>query len=197
MKLILYICIWIVGIDPPIKVGSRTLLPDTFVRDNLKSGIMKTIKLTKGQVALVDDADYDWLNKIKWQALLKKEHYYVRTSKRVNGRVKSTYMHQLIINPLNGNWVDHIDHNPLNNQRSNLRVCTNSQNQMNQVPHGKSKYKGVSFGDRDCKYIRVCIRINGKITRFYGFRSELEAAKFYDNLAKQYYGEFAHLNFKD
>jgi len=93
---------------------------------------MREIKLTKGQIALVDDADYEGLSKIKWCATLcsyayrqgtvkPKDKYYAK-----NG--KYGYMHRMLMNYPDGMVVDHIDGDGLNNRRENLRIITTRQN---------------------------------------------------------------------
>jgi len=101
---------------------------------------MKIIKLTKEKFTLLDDEDFDEINKFKWQAT--KTGYATRNTKG-----KTIRIHRLVMNAPKGMMVDHIDHNTLNNQKSNLRICTHTQNQQNQKnrQHGRgsSKYKGV------------------------------------------------------
>jgi hypothetical protein len=95
---------------------------------------------------------------------------------------------------------DHIDYSGLNNQEYNLRNCTQHQNNM----HGKElrlNYLGVSYyyskyKDKVYTYIRARIKVNGKTLHLGHFSSNEEAAKAYDEAAKQYFGEFANLNFK-
>lgn len=149
---------------------------------------MKEIQLTQGKVALVDDADYEWLNQFKWYALLLSDKYwYARRSKR-----PVVLMHRLILNPPEGMDSDHINRNGLDNRRSNLRVCTRSQNQHNSISKGgKSKYKGVylfngKWGAR--------IMSNYNNTFLGCFNSEIEAAEAYNRAAIKYHGEFARLN---
>jgi hypothetical protein len=95
--------------------------------------------------------------------------------------------------------VDHIDHNTLNNQRSNLRLCTNQQNCLNRqkYPNTSSKFKGVSWYKRDQKWrVYCCNNGQGKYLGLYD--TELEAAKVYDNFVKQLPdAEFRVLNFPD
>jgi hypothetical protein len=95
-------------------------------------------------------------------------------------------------------FVDHIDHNGLNNRRSNLRLCTAQQNARNHRPQlrGSSKYKGVSWR-QDGKVFRALIWHNGKSINLGRFKNEIDAAKAYDKAAKKYFGEFAYLNFPD
>jgi hypothetical protein len=93
---------------------------------------MKEISLTQGQVALVDDEDYDYLMQWKWHFYKgTHSHYAVCSLPRKNGKRTGFRMHRLIMNTPPDLVVDHIDHNGLNNQKSNLRNCTKCQNQAN------------------------------------------------------------------
>ena len=102
-------------------------------------------------------------------------------------------MHREIMNTSKGLQVDHIDHNGLNNQRSNLRNCTASQNRMNKICTSRSGYKGVSLNEG---LIQSRIKINGNTRHLGYFKTKELAAKAYDIAAKKYQGEFANLNFK-
>ena len=159
---------------------------------------MKQIPLTQGQYALVDDADYDWLNQWNWCANLMNGNFYVvRMSSMKNGKRHIIRMHRQILELEYGDkrQGDHVNHITLDNQRENLRICTLGQNQMNRVkqPNTSSQFKGVSWYKRHKKW-RVHIRID-KITKHIGlFVSEKEAALAYNEAAKKHYGEFANLN---
>jgi hypothetical protein len=92
--------------------------------------------------------------------------------------------------------VDHKDHNLLNNQKSNLRVCTIKQNTQNVIPRkGKksSKYKGVSWFKRDNCW-RAYIGSNGKHKHIGYFKTELDAALSYNKENKKSFGEYGLLN---
>ena len=163
---------------------------------------MKEIKLTQGKVALVDDVDYDVLNQFKWFAHKGGDDntYYAGRSIKINGNYKQIWMHRIIMETPNNLQVDHIDHNGLNNQRSNLRNCTHHQNHMNLINYGISKYRGVSYfadpiGHKRIKKIRATITLNNKIIYIGLFKTEEEAARAYDAKAKELFGEFANLNF--
>ena len=85
---------------------------------------MKEIILTQGQVALVDDEDFEYLNQWKWCAIKSRKTYY--TTRTIYIPCKMTViMHRIIMNTPLDMTVDHIDHNGLNNQKYNLRICTN------------------------------------------------------------------------
>ncbi len=195
MKSFFYICIWIVGGNCPMKAETRTPLPDTFVRDILKTGKMKTIPLTQGKIALVDDEDFEYLNQWKWFARKNKHNYYVC---RRNGK-KHILLHNVIMNPSPGFEVDHRDRNGLNCQRKNMRIATHSQNQSNKRSqiNGTSKYLGVHYKkSKGYSYICAAIQSNHIQLHLGTFKTEEDAARAYDNKAKELHGEFANLNFK-
>jgi hypothetical protein len=150
---------------------------------------MKEIKLIKGLSALVDDDDFDYLNQYKWYY----SDGYAITSVKIDEKWTSLLMHRIIMNTPKELQVDHIDHNRLNNQRSNLRNCSCAENRRNLVPRGKSKYLGVVSRHDG---ITAFIRNGGKKLYLGAFKTEEAAAKAYDEAAKKYHGEFANLNFK-
>ena len=114
---------------------------------------------------------------------------------RVSGKSKEgfTMLHQLL---LQTRWVDHADGDCLNNRRSNLRSCTNQQNQFNQKPQkGRlSKYKGVSLLWNRPKPYRASIYLNGVTIHLGVFVLEKEAALAYNRAATEYFGDFARIN---
>jgi hypothetical protein len=146
---------------------------------------MKQIPLTQGKFAIVDDEDFDWLNKWKW--CVNNENVVHRKS-----NYKIITMHKLIMNPPKGMQVDHKSGNRLDNRRSNLRICTGSQNCMNRnYKSNSSGYKGVRKWYRRWQ---SRIEINGKKINLGMFSTPIKAAKAYNEAAIKYHGEFAKLN---
>jgi len=165
------------------------------IADALAEGA-KLLHLTQDKVAIVDAEDFDRLNKYKWHVSKSSRTFYASRNKSRKICRREIYMHRLIINVPPGMFVDHIDHNGLNNRRSNLRLCTAQQNAWNHRPQlrGKSKYKGVSWR-KDGNVFRAQIWHNGKSVNLGRFKNEIDAAKAYDKAAKKFFGEFAYLNF--
>jgi len=156
---------------------------------------MKQIQLTRGQVALVDDEDYDYLMQWKWSAHLNNNRYfYAERGIKVNGKCKTIRMHVDLMKPKIGNIVDHINHNTLDNRKHNLRVCTRSQNNANRtsVKNSSSKYLGVGF-EKDRGWT-ARIRKDGIGYRLGTFNTEEEAAIAYNEKAIELHKNFANLN---
>ena len=155
--------------------------------------VMKRIKLTQNQFALVDDIDFPELNKLKWYAMKTSYGGYmaVRAVKR-----KKILMHRVVMDCPQGLDVDHISHSTLNNRKSNLRICSRSQNSMNSNPrkNTSSQYKGCCWYKRKRKWIAYII-LNRKQIHLGYFDSEIEAARAYDKAAVEHFGEFALFNF--
>ena len=152
---------------------------------------MKEIKLTKGQVTLVDNEDYETLNKFNWVAIYHRNTYYAQ---RRPGNKKVIHMHSVIMKT--DKLLDHKDRNGLNNQKFNLRFCTHSQNKQNQVKTKKfctSKYKGIILR-KDTGQWRARITINNTRLQLGNFDSEHFAALIYNLAAMKYHKEFACLN---
>lgn len=154
----------------------------------------KLIPLTQDKFAIVDAEDYDRLCKNKWHASKEGQTYYAKR-KRSYKRIS---MHRVILSAPPGLEVDHINHNGLDNRKSNLRLCTHAENNRNRRPCTRpnqgSKYKGVSFIKKANLFV-AAIRCNGKYYHLGRFKNETDAAKAYDKKAKELFGEFSYLNF--
>ncbi len=154
---------------------------------------MRRIKLTLGLFALLDDEDYEKLRQYSWYAA--KTHgsvYAARMTSRKDGPRKTVLMHREIMAAEPGVQIDHADHNGLNNQKSNLRACSQSQNQANMRKlKGVSKFKGVSWHPKTCKW-RAQIYYDGRIHHLGLFFEEQDAAQAYADRACEVWGEFSH-----
>lgn len=140
---------------------------------------MKTIILTQGKFALVDDDVYEWASQYNWY--YNSNGYAVRhdTPKRI------MRLHHAVIGfPLNGNDVDHKNGNRLDNRRQNLSIVTRRQNLQNQKEHREGKLVGVTtvkvkYKNKECIYYRAQIRIDDKIKYMGYFKTPEEAHKRY------------------
>jgi len=139
---------------------------------------MKEIALTKGKVALVDDNDFERLNRHKWCVQTTRHTFYAIRQMRfeLGGKQKTIYMHREILNFPKGKLTDHVDGNGLNNQRSNLRTVTLRQNLQNRHAVKSSRYPGVyRFKYRNFQKWRAKIDVDGKRIFLGFFDSEEEA----------------------
>ena len=179
------------GVRLPLKADCSS----SAVEDVLFGGIMKIIPLTQDEFALIDDEDFDIINLFKWYVKRDGNNIYARTDLEINRKKYIISMHRLILNVPKGKDTDHKSGNGLDNQKNNLRICTCQQNQWNQRGHRNksSEYKGVSWQYDKNKW-RATIKYNYKQIYLGTYRDEVIAAKAYDFVAINLFGEFARLN---
>lgn len=167
--------------------------------------------LSSNQFTIIDKEDLQIVSKIKWYAEKQTtgNFYAVNRNKKTGKRI---YLHRFLLNPPNGLFIDHVNRNPLDNRKSNLRFCTVLENSRNKaskrnstsrylgVAKTKIKWKSQSGEVKWYNYFVASIKFNGKCKHIGNFPNTLEgeilAAKRYDEYAKIHHGEFANLNFK-
>lgn len=167
---------------------------------------MKTVplygRIAAGRVALVDDGDFELVSAYRWNVWVQTfpdgriNGPYVITPIYVKGVGTRTTlkMHRLITGYAE---TDHINHDGLDNRRSNLRPATSAQNKANmrkRPGRWSSPYKGV-FWNRQCGKWQAEIVTNRKPRYLGRFVNEVDAALAYDAAARELFGEFAYLNF--
>lgn len=167
---------------------------------------MIEIPLTRGQVTVVDDEDVD-LAQLKWYAFFAANysgggaHLAARKVSADNGQ-QTTFLHRVVLARAIGRvlkrheYPDHINRDPLDNRRSNLRLATRSENARNRNAQSNnvSGYKGVGWHKRSRKW-RAFITLNRKQRHIGHFDKAEDAARAYDKAARELHGEFARLNF--
>jgi len=146
--------------------------------------------------AIVDDEDFERLMERNWYKN-NKGYAYNPAKKETDDEY---LMHRAIMQPEKGLDVHHINHNPMDNRKENLSICTHQENQQSrQKPNGKngapptSSHKGV-YHHKNKKY-KVTIWKAGKAKHLGYFDNEIDAAKRYDDEARELHKEFAVLNF--
>ncbi len=154
----------------------------------------ETLNLPTGHTVIIDKDDVEKINQYKWHLVGYKDKQYAQSTIKDPVNV---LMHRFILCPPLGFDIDHINGNGLDNRKSNLRICTRSQNLQNQIRKSSNKtsqYKGVHFNKMKNKWIAT-IKKDGIATYLGSFTSEIKAATAYDKAANGLFGEFARLNF--
>lgn len=146
--------------------------------------------LSGGMSSLIDEEDFAKLNIGTWRVRKNKNALYAVRSLTRGGR-RTLYMHRFILDAPPELEVDHINGNGLDNRKSNLRLCSHSQNCMNtgKKKGSTSQFRGVRW---DTKIKRWLVSCQG----FYVgcFCDEKEAAFAYNIEAVNRFGPFARLN---
>lgn len=160
---------------------------------------MKEIILSNGMIAIVDDEDFEELNKYKWHYSIgsSQRKGYARRMKMTDRKTRRIYMHRVIMG-LDGNpdrtfMVDHIDRNPLNNSKENLRICTLGENLRNKSKkiNGQFRYMGIR---KARKLFAAQITHNGNHICLGTYQTQEEAALAYNKKKIELHGEFANFN---
>lgn len=138
------------------------------------------------KTVLVDEGDVALLSPYRWRLHSQGYAYAVRDGQAV-------MMHRLLLGlgPGDKMVADHINHDRLDNRRSNLRVATYQENaRYRSRPGGRtSRYRGVHFYSRYGKWTAQ-VKVNGRLKHLGYFATEQEAAMAYDLAAQAAYGEF-------
>lgn len=156
------------------------------------------IPLTQGKVAIVDLEDYDRLSQFKWHAFKGRSGWYARRG--LNDRTWE-WMHRFLAGAVKGQKVDHQNGDGLDNRRDNLRFTTNTLNNANRSRSKRTAfpYKGVRIISRakptTPRPWGAYIRNEGKKIYLGTYRTAEDAARAYDEKARELFGEFACVNF--
>lgn len=154
------------------------------------------IHLTQSRLAVIDEEDFPLIAPLKWCAVPGRNGTWYAES-WINGR--AAYMHTLILGvPASGFVIDHADRDGLNCRRANLRYATHGQNAANSIRSRPtaSGFRGV-YPEKGSKKWGAIIKVDGKCRRL-GWRECAEdAARLYDEAAREAFGQFATLNFPD
>jgi hypothetical protein len=131
----------------------------------------------------IDEEDYHFINERRWFIDLTSGRPRVVCNPKKD--MKHRKLHRLIIDAPIDKEVDHINGDPLDNRKSNLRLATHSQNMFNR---GKTKvntsgFKGVSWDKRTGKW-RICVNLGG-------FETPEKAHEIYKRIVVVMAGEFA------
>jgi len=157
---------------------------------------MKTIPLTRGKFAKVDDSDFEEASKNKWYATKRGTLYYaVREIRTPNGGRTSQYLHRMLLP--DAERIDHIDGDGLNNSKKNLRPATFQQNiraSRRKKFGATSRFRGVNWNAKLKKWV-AAITVNYRNIHLGIFESEIAAARKYDAAAREIFKEFASPNF--
>lgn len=150
---------------------------------------MKQLKLSQGKFALVDDEDFEKLNKYKWCI-----NGMGRAMRSTTKPKKCIYLHRAIMNPPKNMTVDHIDGNPLNNQKNNLRICLHKNNLKNRSINKNTPcgLKGVGLNSNGKFTARIWYK--KRLIHLGTFVSKEEAARAYNKKAMIFRGKYANLN---
>lgn len=159
----------------------------------------KQIVTANGHTIIVDDSDFDRVSAKSWWGTVRRGKVTnVHTNVRKNGKQTTMQIGPFLIGEKSGFVVDHINRNPLDNRRSNLRHVTQNQNMMNMAPYRlkherSSKYKGVSRAKKD-KSWRAFISAYGKNEYLGSFSTPEAAAEAYNKRSKELHGDCGYLN---
>lgn len=129
----------------PLDANPRTIkdLNDYIIKGSIAVVNVYNQRDEKVAEFIIDKSDIDLIKYKKWRLSYLG---YVVTGNCTKTN-PTTWLHRILLQPKNNEVVDHIDGNPLNNSRTNLRICTQAENLYNKsyMSSNTSNYIGVSF----------------------------------------------------
>ncbi len=165
-----------------------------------REGDLVYVELSGGKESVIDAIDADKVAGYKWHCVrsgTKVNHRWYARRRIEKGHGQTIVLSRLLLNAAQGEQVDHINGNTLDNRRENLRICTSQQNSQNQKKTPKactSKYKGVCWNKSSSKWMVYIRPPNEKLRHLGYFDFEVDAAKVYNEEALKLFGEYASLN---
>ncbi len=153
---------------------------------------IKIINLTKGKEMIVDGDWHDMLSLVKWHV---DSYGYARRTTYFDRKYGKDYVHRMIMGAKDGQIVDHINGDILDNRRGNLRLCSPKENSQNRkknktVTH---RYKGIRKKGGGAAW-EALIKVDGKMKYLGRYKTQEEAGSAYNKAAVKYFGEFAYQN---
>jgi hypothetical protein len=150
------------------------------------------ITISKKFISLIDDEDAP---KIRGFGLHVNSKGYVEIRWQEDGSLKSMLLHRLVFGECSGKMIDHINGNPLDNRKQNLRAVTRAENQQNSKLYKSNTTgrKGVIWHVAARKY-NARIQVNGKRINLGYFDTAEEASTAYESASKKYHGQYARTN---
>ena len=148
------------------------------------------IKLTQGQIAIVDAEDLEKIGEYRWAAvwIAKSKKYYVRAY--VSATKGTIGLQRLLTNAKKDDVVDHINGDSLDNRKSNLRLCTKRQNAQNMPPQSRNELGIRGVYRKDIRYV-ARIYIDGRNAYLGTFNTIEEAIEARLKAEKEIHGEFS------
>lgn len=151
----------------------------------IEDNIIKILFFNSSKFTIIDSKDYDKVKNLNWY--IDKHGYAVNKTKSL------IFMHRLIMSPPKDKVIDHINGNPLDNRRCNLRICTQAENLRNSklCINNVSGHTGVCWEKRSQKWSAE-IQINGKSIKLGRFAKKEDAVKKRKEAEIKYFKEFRY-----
>ena len=163
--------------------GNKYIINDNYVEMIIESKVYGVIRVK------IDNDDLEKCSKLTWHYAKNKDSKYIQT--RIKG--KMIKLHRYIMNINNSNLVvDHINRNPLDNRKSNLRICSYKENSFNKSIRvdNTSGIPGVSFHKTNKKW-RAKIKYNN-LTIHLGYFEDINEALINRRVAEEIlFGEYS------
>jgi hypothetical protein len=152
--------------------------PKQYNKYQINNNVVEVFTSNTNNKFMVDIDDFEKIQKYTWY---ESSNGYIETGIAESGKRKRIFLHRLIMNVADKYWVetiiDHINGNKRDNRKSNLRICTNGQNQINRNLRidNTAGYTGVTYEKRWNGAWKATINVNSKRINLGSFKTKEEA----------------------